>query len=377
MAFALALHAYMLFGQDGLWGGADLLPHLRLIQQMAEEPALRTVYAPAYHALGALFTPFLDLASFPKLFAFAAAAGYLGAFRFFQRAAGLPTASAVLFALGPYALSLSHCIPKTEVAGYAFAFVALGALAQRRYVATALLLAATFWIHTAASIFLGITGGVWALANRDLRGLLALAIGTLGVVPLVILHASAGCSIGEALLLSENDYLRATTAWSSAGVWDVILMLASPVTVVLAVLGAPALWRRSLPAAAVCAALVLLYFNEIWLAPLATRSSLDLLRGLSVLSFPLAVAGGFELERRPRPAPWLAAVALWMLVCIPTAVPRSCHVRPIALSELRSLEVARCTFSWRGPAIQRGLRRLPARAPTAPDPASPPSRWGP
>ncbi len=50
------MHAALLRALPGLAGGADLLPHLRLIQLMAEEPALRSVYAPAYHAIGALVT---------------------------------------------------------------------------------------------------------------------------------------------------------------------------------------------------------------------------------------------------------------------------------------------------------------------------------
>jgi hypothetical protein len=353
-AGALAVHAWLLFGRPGLWGGADLLPHLRLIELMGEAPALRTVYAPAYHALGALLAPLVGLALYPKLFALGAAAAYMAGFRFFQRAAGLPTASSVLFAFSPYAFSLTWCIPKTEAAGYALAFVALGLLARRRYVATALALAGSFWIHTAASIFLGIAGGVFSLASRDVRGIAALAAGTLGFAPLFLAHVAAGCSPAEALMLSANDYLRATAAWSSAGVWDVVVLLASPLAVILAVVGAPALRRRNLPAAAVCAVLAVLYLNELWLSPFAMRSALDLLRGLSVLAFPLAVAGGCALEARPRVAPWLVAAAgLWAVFCVATVLPRSCHVRPVALSELRDLEVARCTFRWHGPAIVR------------------------
>jgi hypothetical protein len=360
LTVALALHGWILFGHSELRGGADLLPHLRLIQQMAEAPELRSVYAPAYHAIGALLSPLVGLALFPKFFAFAAAAAYLLGFRFFQRGAGLPTACAALFAFAPYTLALSRCIPKTEVAGYALAFVALGMLARRRYVATALILALCFWVHTAAAILLGIAGGVWALASRDARGLAALAAGTLGFAPLLVAHVAAGCSPAEALLLSENDYLRATSAWSSAGVWDVILMLASPVALLLAALGAPALWRRHVPAAAVCAVLVVLYLNELWLSPLEMRSALDLLRGLSVLSLPLAVAGGFALEAQRRTGPWLVlAAGLWALLCLPTALPRACHVREVSLAELRGLEVSRCTFRWHGPAIQRPARRAP------------------
>ena len=52
-AGALSLHAIVLFSGP-LSGGADLTPHLRLMQQMADAPALRNVYAPAFHAAGAL-----------------------------------------------------------------------------------------------------------------------------------------------------------------------------------------------------------------------------------------------------------------------------------------------------------------------------------
>jgi hypothetical protein len=358
-AGALTLHAWLLFGRPGLFGGADLLPHLRLIELMGQSPALRNVYAPAYHALGALLSPWVGLASFPKWFALAGAAAGMGGFRYFQRAAGLPTASSALFALSPYAFSMSHCLPKTEVAGYALALTALGLLARRRYVALALGLAATFWVHTAAAIFLGIAGGVWALASRDARAIAALAAGTLGFAPLGVAHLAAGCSPAEALLLSKDDYLRTTAGWS-ASVWDVILLLASPLAVTLAALGAPALRRRSGPAAALCVVLVVLYLNELWLAPLGVGTTFNLLRGLAVLSVPLAVAGGFFLAERPRAGAWLVgASALWTLSCVATAIPRSCHVREISLAELRDLRVERCTFRWQGPAIERPRRDRP------------------
>jgi hypothetical protein len=359
----MAVHAWLSFTRPGLYGGADLLPHLRLIELMGESPALRNVYAPAYHVLGALVSPLVGLDLFPKLFAFAAAGASMAAFRYFQRGAALPTASSALFAFSPYAFSLSWCVPKTEVAGFALAFVALGLLARRRYAATALVLAVTFWVHTAASIFLGIAGGVWALASRDPRGIAALAMGTLGFVPLLLAHVMAGCSPAEALMLSENDYLRATSAWSSLAIWDQIVLLASPLAVALAGLGAPDLWRRNRPAGALCAALVVLYLNELWLSPLAMRSALDLLRGLSVLAVPVAVAGGFALERWRRAGPWLiGAAALWVLLCMPSVLPRSCRVREVSLAELSGLEVDRCTFRWRGPAIRRGLRFAPDAA---------------
>jgi hypothetical protein len=152
-------------------------------------------------------------------------------------------------------------------------------------------------------------------------------------------------------MLSRDDYLRATSSWSSAGVWDLILLLASPLALGLAALGARPLWQRSRPAAAVCAVLGILYLNEIWLSPFAMRSAMDLLRGLSVLSFPVAIAGGFALAARPRAAPWLlGACALFAVFSTRMVIPRSCHVREVSLDELQKMEVARCTFRWRGPA---------------------------
>ena len=354
---AMILHGWLVLGAHGLWGGADLLPHLRLIERMVEDPGLHNVYAPAYHVAGALLAPWIGLASVPKVVALLSAAAYIAGFRFFQRSAGLPEASAALFALSPYSFSLSWCIPKTELAGFGLAFVGLGMLGGRRYALLALVLAATFYVHTAAAIFLGLAGGVWALASRDGRALAALAAGTLGFAPLFAAHLAAGCTPAQSLMLTENDYLRATAKWSSAAVWDVIVALASPIAVALALVGARDLARRSAPLAAVCGVLFVLYLNELWLAPLTMRTALDLLRGLSVLAFVVAVVGGVALAERRRALPWLlGACALWAVVSVVFFVPRSCHVRAVGVDELRDLEVARCSFSWRGPAIHRAPR---------------------
>ena len=129
---------------------------------------------------------------------------------------------------------------------------------------------------------------------------------------------------------------------------------AGPIALSLAALGAPALWRTRRPLAVLCGVLALVYLNELWLAPFGQRVSLDLMRGLSVLALPVAVAGGLALSARPKLAPWLlAACSLWTASAAVWAVPRSCQVRPVALEELRDLEVSRCTFTWRGPAIRR------------------------
>jgi hypothetical protein len=327
---------------------------------MGEEPGFHNVYAPAYHALGALLSPWIGLASAPKLIALLSAAAYIAGFRFFQRSARLPAACAALFALSPYGFSLSWCIPKTELAGFGLAFVGLGMLGRQRYVALALVLALAFYVHTAAAIFLGLSGGVWALASRDPRALAALAAGTLGFAPLFAAHLAAGCTPAQAMMLSENDYLRATAKWSSAAVWDVIAALASPPAVALSLVGARSLARRSAPLAVLCGVLFVLYLNELWLAPLTMRTALDLLRGLSVLAFVVAVAGGVALAEHRRALPWLlGACALWAVASVVFFVPRSCHVREVGLDELRDLEVARCSFSWRGPAIHPTLRPHP------------------
>ena len=96
------------------------------------------------------------------------------------------------------------------------------------------------------------------------------------------------------------------------------------------------------------------YLNEIWLAPFGKHISLDLLRGLSVLAIPVAIAGGLALSARPRLAPWLLGLcAAWAVASALWVVPQSCMVRPVALEELRDLRVERCRFVWRGPALRR------------------------
>ena len=322
------------------------------MQLFGEAPALRSVYPPAYHALGALLAPQIGLAGYTKIFAFAAAVLYLAGFRFFQRAAGLPAACAALMAVWPYAFSFSWCLPKVEAAGFGLAFFTLGLLLRRRYAAAALGLAATFWVHTLAALFLGLAGGVWALASRDRRALGALAIGSLGFVPLFAAHLAAGCTPDGALMFSQN--LRATASWSSARLADVIPAMASPPMLVLACLGARSLWQRDRPLAVLSGVLAVLYLNEIWLAPFPTRTALDLDRGLSVLAVPVAIAAGVAVEDRPRLAPWLVlACALWAAGTVFLVVPRSCYTREIDVAELRDLQVARCRIFWRGPAVQR------------------------
>jgi hypothetical protein len=132
-ASVIALHAILLFGSPGLHGGVDLLAHLRMVELMGSAVALRNVYPPAYHLLGALLSPLIGLAAYPKLFAVGATAVSIGCFRFFQRRAGLPDHVSILFALWPYSFSLSWSMPKVEVLGYALVFFGLGLLLARRH----------------------------------------------------------------------------------------------------------------------------------------------------------------------------------------------------------------------------------------------------
>jgi hypothetical protein len=354
-AGALALHAALLLDGGDIQGGADLRPHLRLIQLMSEAPALRSVYAPAYHALGAILAPWTGLGGYTKLFAFAAAAALIAGFRSFQRAARLPNLAAALFAWSPYAFALTWCVPKVEAAGYALAFAALGLLLKRRYVALALALTGTFLVHTAAALFLGLSGGVLALVRRDLRALLALAAGGAGAAPLFAAQVAAGCSLAQAFLFSPGDYLRQAGAFTGLAMWDRVVILAGPIAVGAAALGAPALWRRDRRLATLCVVVVALYLSELWLAPFGIGTTLNLLRGLTLLAFATAVCGGVALADRPRVAPFaLAACALWSAVAAFWVVPHACHVRSFTAAEVSHTAVDRCTFRWRnvGPAAE-------------------------
>jgi len=353
-AGALALHATLLFATDGIHGGADLRPHLRLMQQMAEDPALRSVYAPAYHALGAIFEAWFGPAGATKLFAFAAAAALIAGFRSFQRAAGLPGFASALFAWSPYAFALTWCIPKVEAAGYALAFAGLGWLLRKRYVAAAAALCATFFVHTAAALVFGLCGGVIALARRDRRALVALTAGSLGAAPLFAAHLAAGCSLAEAFLFSSGDYLRPAAGASSIARLARITLLAGPISVLAGAVGASALWRRNRPVALVSATVFGLYWNELWLAPFGIGSTLNLLRGLTLLAFAVAIPAGFALDARRRLAPWIVAFcALWAAATSLFVVRDSCYTQTFTSAEIRATRVDRCTFRW------HNLERVP------------------
>ncbi len=346
-AGALALHAILLFATEGIHGGADLRPHLRLLQQMAEDPALRTVYAPAYHVLGSIFEPWFGLAGVTKLFAFAAAAALIAGFRSFQRAADLPDLASALFAWSPYAFALTWCIPKVEAAGYALAFAGLGWLLRKRYLAAAVALSATFFVHTAAALLFGLCGGVIALAQRDGRALVALAAGSLGAAPLFASHLVAGCSLAEAFLFSSGDYLRPAAGASSIARLARIAILAGPISLFAGVFGTSELWRRNRSVALMSATVFALYWNELWLSPFGTGSTLNLLRGLTWLAFAVAIPAGLALDARRRLAPWiLASCALWAGASSLWVVPNSCYTQTFTAAEIRATAVDRCTFRW-------------------------------
>jgi hypothetical protein len=347
---ALALHAFRLFQPAGLEGGLDLLAHLRMVELMGLAPALRNVQPPAYHVLGALVAPLVGLANYPRLFAVLATGLAMAGFRYFQRSARLPDHASLLFVLWPYAFTLSWTIPRNEVAAYALTFLGLGLLLRRHYVGLALALAATFYVHTAGAIFFGLAAGVLALARRDVRGIAALAVGTLGVVPLLIAHLGAGCTLQQALLLAEGDYLHIETHTGTLHRWPLILALASPPILAAAVLGARGLWERWRPIAVLCAVLVVLFLQEVWLYPFQASTTATLMRGLSFLVIPAATAGGVFLARRPRLAPWfLGIAAIWCLGTTFSVAKKPMYTRPISLDEIRDLRMVRCRFGWRAP----------------------------
>jgi hypothetical protein len=349
-AVALTLHALLLWARAGLHGGGDLYPHLRLALQMAESPALRSVYPPAYHALGALLSPLLGLAHYPEWMAWLGAAALLAGFRAFQRAAELPDAASALFAFSPYAFALTLCLPKVELLGYACALAGLAALLRGRPLWVSLALLAAFWTHTAAGLYLGLCGGVLSLARRDVRGLAALGAGTLLALPLPIAHLRAGCSLAEAFLFSQGDYLRAAPRGADIAHFARAALLANPIALALACAGAARLWRERRAVAIACALTAVLCVNELWLAPFGARTTLDLVRGLTLLAVPIAAGAGVMLADRPRAA-WaaVAASSLLALAALVWVVPRTCVSQPIELARVATLEVDRCRFRWRGP----------------------------
>lgn len=346
-AAALIVHAVLLFGSTDLYGGADLVPHLRLMQQMDAQPGLYNVYAPAFHVFGALLLPWASEATAVKLFTLGSAALLIGGFRLFQRAADLPDVSASLFAWAPYAFALSWCLPKVEAAGYGLAFAGLGALLTNRHRWLVAALAGTFFIHTASALFFGLCGGVLALVRRDARAMLALAVATVLASPLFISHLMAGCNAAQALLFSPGDYLRTTGGWTSFDHTHTIIVLAGPIAVACAAAGAPRLWREHREIAILAGVVTFFYLNEVWLAPFGARTTLNLMRGLTVLAFPVAAAAGVFAATRPRwTAAILAACIVWSLGSLFFALPDACHRVVVDPEQAEQLVVDRCTFRW-------------------------------
>jgi hypothetical protein len=345
---ALCLHLWLLFGDRSLSGGADLVPHLRLIELMGEAPGLRSVYAPAFHAASALLAALVGSTLAVKLWTWASAAALIGGFRVFKRSAGLPVAAAALFPWTPYLFALSWCLPKVEAAGYAAALVGLACLLRGRRGAAGAILALTFFVHTAAALVLGLCGGLLAIVRRDVRALAALAAGTLAASPLLAAHMAAGCTFREALLFSPGDYLRATGRWQSAFEGGRIAILAGPLGVGAALLGAPRLWREHREVAVLAAAIVALCLCELWLAPFGIATTFNLQRALSLLAVAVAASAGvFAATRRGLAPALVAASAAFALVAALRSVPGSCHREPIDPARVAATAVDRCTFRWR------------------------------
>jgi hypothetical protein len=344
---ALGLHAWLLFADPALSGGADLVPHLRLIEQMGEAPGLRSVYAPAFHVAVATLAALLGPALAVKLWTWISAAALIAGFRAFQRAAGLPLAAAALFPWTPYLFSLSWCLPKVEAAGYAAALAGLACLLRGRRSAAAAILAATFCVHTAAALVFGLCGGLLALWRRDLRSLAALAAGTLAASPLLVAHLAAGCTLREALLFSPGDYLRAAGRFQSASAGGRIAILAGPLGVGAALLGAPRLWREHREVAVLAGAIVALCASELWLAPFGIATTFNLLRALTLLAVAIAASAGvFAATRRGLAPALVAASAAFALVAALHGVPGACHRVPVDPARVAATTVDRCTFRW-------------------------------
>jgi uncharacterized membrane protein (UPF0136 family) len=97
-----------------------------------------------------------------------------------------------------------------------------------------------------------------------------------------------------------------------------------------------------------CVAIMLLYLNEIWLTPFGARSTLDLLRGLTIFALPVAIAAGLQLEGRPRAlravtagsAALAVATSLWI-------VPSVCVSKAVDVDAVGMFDVDRCAFRWR------------------------------
>jgi hypothetical protein len=136
-----------------------------------------------------------------------------------------------------------------------------------------------------------------------------------------------------------------------------VAILAGPIGVLSALLGAPRLWREHRAAAALAATIVGLCLNELWLAPFGIATTLNLLRSLSLLAFPVAAAAGVFAAAHRRLAPALvAACALFAAAATLLAVPGSCHREPVDAARVVATDVDRCAFRWRKAAKPSGAR---------------------
>jgi hypothetical protein len=124
------------------------------------------------------------------------------------------------------------------------------------------------------------------------------------------------------------------------------------------------LWREQRAVALTGGVIIALYLNELWLAPFGARTTLDLMRGLTVLAIPVSLAAGMAVAKCPR---WagavIAACAVWAIGTAALVVPGSCSVRSIDLVEIETLRVDRCSFHWQAPRqVHRALSPLDYRA---------------
>ncbi len=143
------------------------------------------------------------------------------------------------------------------------------------------------------------------------------------------------------------------------------MTLASPPILVAAFAGARDVWSRDRAVAVLCGVLVVLYLQELWLAPFGVGTTVNLNRGLSLLVIPVVIAAGVWIAPRPRLAPWLfGAAALWCLGSALTVAREPISWRPVAIEEIRDLRMARCRLGWNAPnAAHRKQRRPRAPAP--------------
>jgi hypothetical protein len=158
----------------------------------------------------------------------------------------------------------------------------------------------------------------------------------------------AGCTLREALLFSPGDYLREAGRLHAASMAGRIAILAGPLGVGAALLGAPRLWREHRDVALLAVAILALCTSELWLAPFGIATTFNLMRALSLLAVAVAASAGVFAATRPGLPPALvAASAAFALVAALRAVPGSCHRVPIDPERVSATVVDRCTFRWR------------------------------